>query len=126
MAREDEDFLPIWGLIGSYLHQDMDLDADSVPEVIAHFARDTGEPGKAEILRSMDDFVQRYQSDPEAEFHRRWHGHFLPGSIGQTVPEFFAMVRAIVEDPVCYPRFEPNVERGIVAYNAEIAKRLKL
>jgi hypothetical protein len=106
MANEDEDFVLIGGMIRSYLNQDMDLEAGSVPEAVAQFSGHIDDSQKAELFRSMDDFMQRYEDEAEAEFKRRWGFDFVPKSIGQTVSEFFAMVRAIVEDPTSYHRFE--------------------
>jgi len=48
----------------------------------------------------------------------------VPKSIGQTVRESFDMVRAIVEDPACYHRFEPSVQRSGIAYNRKLSNGL--
>jgi hypothetical protein len=96
------------GLIGSYLHQDMDLEYDSVPEAIAGYARLTEDDRKQQLLREMVEFLHHYHNDIEEAFSKRYWFDFSPKTLGQTVPEFFNMVREIVTDPDSYHRFEAN------------------
>ncbi|GAK71654.1 hypothetical protein RRU01S_19_00590 [Agrobacterium rubi TR3 = NBRC 13261] len=104
----DRDFPALFNLIGNYLHQDMDIEFDSVPEALAGYSRMT-EPGeKHKLVDEMETFLGRYHNDLDGEFSRRYGFDFTPDIIGQTVPEFFDMLRTILDDPESYIRFEPN------------------
>jgi len=102
----DEDFPQIFGIVGAYLHQDMDIDYETVPEALAAYARVIDQAEKQALFAEMTHFLERYHDDPEGEFDRRYGFDFTPSIIGQTVPQFFDMLRAIIADPDSYRRFE--------------------
>lgn len=104
---DTDEFDALAGLIGSYLHQDMDLEYETVPEAIAGYSRVSEASRKEQLLRDMDAFLERYHNSLEAEFAKRYGFDFTPDIIGQSVPEFFDMVRTILADPESYARYEP-------------------
>ncbi|SCX28317.1 hypothetical protein DSM25558_4437 [Agrobacterium sp. DSM 25558] len=108
MTTTEDDFPTIAGLIAGYLHQDMDLEYDSIPEALAGYARFTELQEKQKLLTEMERFSERYHNDLEGEFSKRYWFDFTPDTIGQTVLQFFAMLREILADPECYVRFEPR------------------
>ncbi|NTF06810.1 hypothetical protein G6L37_11620 [Agrobacterium rubi] len=104
----DHDFPTLFSLIGNYLHQDMDIEFDSVPEALAGYSRMTEPDEKHKLLGEMETFLGQYHNDLDGEFSKRYGFDFTPDIIGQTVPEFFDMLRTILDDPENYIRFEPN------------------
>lgn len=107
MIEDDEaEFAPLDQLIRAYLHQDMDMDADTVPEAIANFSRLEGEEFKTMLRNAMARFEMRHHNDLEAEFRQRYAFDFVPDGPGQSVPKFFEMVRTILNEPGSYRRFE--------------------
>ncbi|MCM2442773.1 hypothetical protein HGO34_24020 [Agrobacterium vitis] len=108
MPTMTDDFDALSGLIGSYLHQDMDLEYQSVPAAIAGYARLTEDTRKQQLVQEMHEFLRRYHNDIEGEFSKRYWFDFSPQTLGQTVPEFFDMVRDILTDPDSYHRFLPT------------------
>lgn len=93
-------------LIEGYLHQDMDLIAETVPEAVSKFADTATEERKAGLLADCERFLVDNAENLETAFAKRYWFDFEPEHIGQSVAEFFAMVRAIVADPSVYKRFE--------------------
>ncbi len=109
MTTSEDDFPALSGLVTGYFHQDMDLEYDSIPQALAGYAGFTEGSTKQQLRREMATFLERYHNDLEGEFSRRYWFDFIPEVIGQTVPEFFDMVRTILDDPRSYVRFEsPN------------------
>ncbi|WP_288429349.1 contact-dependent growth inhibition system immunity protein [uncultured Agrobacterium sp.] len=108
MTTSDDDFTALSGLVTGYFHQDMDLEYESIPQALAGYAGLTEESTKQQLRREMETFLERYHNDLEGEFSRRYWFDFTPEVIGQTVPEFFDMVRTILADPESYLRFEPR------------------
>lgn len=103
MANDEFEFLR--QMIGGYLHQDMDLEADSVPEAIAVFARHADAPMRDGVVSDMQSFMQQYHNRAADEFAQRFGRDFTPDEIGQSVGEFFEMVNAILIDPDSYQQF---------------------
>lgn len=103
---EADDLFELDQLIGAYLHQDMDLEAATVPEAIDRYARINDERTKTGLVRAMDLFLHRFHNDLHAEFARRYRYDFMPEELGLDVPGFFDMVRAILTDPAAYRRYE--------------------
>ncbi len=101
----DQQFYFLGQMIGGYLHQDMDLEADSVPEAISIFAARADTASRDGVLADMADFLQKYHNRAAEEFASRFGHDFVPEEIGQTVGEFFEMVTAIIEDPSVYTRY---------------------
>jgi hypothetical protein len=101
----DTQFYFLGQLIGGYLHQDMDLEADSVPEAVSVFAEKADAASRAGVLADMADFLQQYHNRADEEFASRFGHDFLPGEIGQTLGEFFEMTAAIIENPSVYTRY---------------------
>lgn len=110
MTRDDGDFHQIGQMIGGYLHQDMDLIAGSVPEALAVFARETDAASHAALKAEFDLFLARHHNDAQNEFRRRYGHDFTPDDLGQTVPEFFAMTRSILDDPSNWRRYDAAEE----------------
>ncbi|SCX28324.1 hypothetical protein DSM25558_4439 [Agrobacterium sp. DSM 25558] len=108
MNITDDEFPALSGLLGNYFHQDMDLEFDSDAEAIAEYANVTAEPRKRQLLGEMAAFMERYHNDLEGELSRRYQLDVGPHPTGQTVPEFFEMIRAIIADPKSYVRFHPH------------------
>lgn len=54
----------------------------------------------------MTAFLATHGADADAVFHALYWFDFDPKDIGQTVAEFFDMVRAILASPDAYRRFE--------------------
>lgn len=106
MNTIDDDFPALSGLLGNYFHQDMDLEFDSEAEAIAEYAKVTAEPRKRQLLDDMEAFLERHHNDLDGELARRYQLDVGPNETGQTVPEFFDMIRAIIADPESYVRFE--------------------
>jgi len=102
------DFDGLGQLIGGYLNQDMELWAETVPEAISIYARETGSAAHNELYREMDLFLKQYDTQLEEKFKKRYWFDFTPDDIGQTVPEFFAMVRTIIANPDCYRQYETD------------------
>ncbi|MBB3953032.1 contact-dependent growth inhibition system immunity protein [Aureimonas jatrophae] len=103
---EADDLFELDQLIRAYLHQDMELEAASVPEAIGRYARLNDERTKASLAAAMDLFLHRFHNDLHAEFARRYRYDFMPDELGLDVPGFFQMVRAILADPAAYRRYE--------------------
>ena len=101
-----DDFPEITQMIGGYLHQDMDLVADSVPGAIAVYAGDCAPETRAAVKTEMAAFLKRFHNQAEDEFARRWGRDFSPREIDQTVETFFAMVADILEDPAKAASYE--------------------
>jgi len=106
MSTVSDDFPALFSLIGNYLHQDMDIEFDTVPQALAGYSRVTEPDKKHQLLDEMETFLGRYHNDLEGEFSRRYWFDFTPDIIGQTVPEFFQMLKTILDDPDSYQRFE--------------------
>lgn len=106
MTSIHEDFPALSGLIAGCLHQDMDMEYDTVPQALAGYARLTEPDEKQKLLDDMKAFLERHHNDLEGEFSRLYWFDFTPNTIGQTVPEFFDMLRTILDDPESYVRFD--------------------
>ncbi|NTF31223.1 contact-dependent growth inhibition system immunity protein [Rhizobium skierniewicense] len=101
----DDEFPALFGLFGSYFHQDMDLEYDSEEEAIADWAQFASAEEKQQLLFEMTAFLERYHNDLEGEFTRRFHLGIGPEPVGLTVPAFFNLIRTVV-DPERYRRLE--------------------
>lgn len=95
----DTEFDGLNHLVWAYLHQDMDLEADTVPEEAAIHARVGGEAAGNALRAAMQLFEMRYHNDLEDEFKRRFWFDFDPEQGGLSITEFFDMVRSILVDP---------------------------
>lgn len=105
MTCDEGDFVLLGQMIGGYLHQDMDLIAETVPEAIAEYSRDATPETKRRLAAELELFLARHHNDAEAEFRRRYGHDFTPDELGQSVPEFFAMTREILDDPARWRRY---------------------
>ena len=112
MSDVDENFYELGQMIGAYLHQDMDLIADSVPGAIAAYAREASEGTKDALNHEMDRFVEKFHDRAEIEFAARYGGDFTPDEIGQSVAEFFDMVKLILVSPTGFEAFESSRSKG--------------
>ena len=101
----EQAFYNLGQMIGGYLHQDMDLEADSVPEAISVFAGKADTATRQAVITEMRAFLQQYHNRAAEEFATRWGHDFEPREIGQSVDEFFDMVTAILADPSVYIRY---------------------
>jgi hypothetical protein len=101
----NQDFYFLGQMIGGYLHQDMDLEADSVPEAISIFARKADAATREGVRTDMKTFLDRYPNQAGEEFATRFGHDFAPEEIGQSVSDFFDMVTAILDNPASYSRY---------------------
>ncbi|TDK39685.1 hypothetical protein E2F50_06165 [Rhizobium deserti] len=101
----NQDFYFLGQMIGGYLHQDMDLEADSVPEAISIFAGKADAATLEGVQVDMKTFLERYHNQAEEEFAKRFGHDFVPGEIGQSVGQFFAMVTTILDNPASYSSY---------------------
>lgn len=92
-------------MIGGYLHQDMDLEADSVPEAIAIFAGEAGASTRAGVVSDMQRFLETYDNRLAEEFASRFGRDFTPDEIGQSVSAFFDMVAVLLDDSAAYTKY---------------------
>lgn len=99
-----DDFGSLANMMNSYLGQDMELIAPTVPAAIAEFVRTSSQCEREDVLNNMDQFMQRYREGADAEFAQRWDRAYTPEN--QTLAEFFALIREIFADPECYKRWE--------------------
>ncbi len=104
----EDEFPALFGLLGNYFHQDMDLEFGSEAEAIAEYANVTAEPRKQQLLGEMAAFMDRYHNDLEGELSRRYQLDVGPHPTGQTAHAFFDMIRAIIADPKSYVGFHPR------------------
>lgn len=93
-------------LIGAYFHQDVDLEAATIPEVLHSFTRSTWEEDQRRLAAELDRFEAEHRGDLDAAFRRVFDAEVDPVPRGGDVAAFFAMVRAILADPESYRRFE--------------------
>lgn len=106
MDDENDGLFALDQLIGAYLHQDMDLDAATVPEAIGRYSRVNDDATKIALETAMDRFQQRFDNDLHGEFDRRYGRDFMPDELGMNVTEFFDMVRVLLAEPGSYRQFE--------------------
>ncbi len=105
MANKEE-FEEIDRLIGAYLNQDLHEFYGSVGEAVADKVRHSHTGDNNRLAEETALFESRYHNDLEAEFKRRYGFDFTPAANGQTVMEFFDMVRRIIADPENYAAFD--------------------
>lgn len=106
MQETNDAFRALDILIHAYFHQDMDLEAGSVPEAVANLARVEAHGFQSELRSAMARFELRYHNALEDAFMQRYQYDYLPDGPGQSVSGFFNMVRAILDDPEGYRAFE--------------------
>lgn len=90
---------PLAQFLHGTFHQDMDLEADTVPEAVAAFARREGPGTHEDLKRAMAEFERRHHNRLDDAFHAAFSPDFSPLEGGRNVAAFFAMVRDILEDP---------------------------
>lgn len=95
----DDDLLALDQLVRAYLHQDMELEAASVPEAIGLYARLNDAQTKIDLHAAMEHFLHRFHNDLHGAFERRYGFDFMPDELGLDVPDFFTLVRVILADP---------------------------
>lgn len=100
-----QDFYHLGQMIGGYLHQDMDIEANNVPEAIAVFACKSDPVTRNAVLEEMHAFSERFHNRVGEEFAVQYGHDFEPKDIGQSVGEFFDMVAVILADPTTYTRY---------------------
>ncbi|MDP9837058.1 type IV secretory pathway TraG/TraD family ATPase VirD4 [Neorhizobium huautlense] len=100
-----QDFHFLAQMIGGYLHQDMDLEADSVPEAISVFAGKADASTRAGVMSDMQRFLETYDNRLAEEFASRFGHDFTPDEIGQSVGAFFDMVTVLLDDPAAYTKY---------------------
>jgi len=91
-----EEYMELSSLLTFELGQDREP-SDSVPFILAEFARSTSQEEKDKLFREMDQFTERFHNCLD-EALLRWFGG---GSI-----KLFDMIRAIVNDPDSYKQFD--------------------
>ncbi len=111
MMSDDEPLEELDQLIRAYLHQDMELDAPGVPQAIARFSRLNDAVTKEKLEAAMQEFSRRYHNNAEAVFEQRYGDDFVPAELGQSVEQFFQMVRELLVDPESHVRFDGTSPR---------------
>ncbi|WFR98756.1 contact-dependent growth inhibition system immunity protein [Rhizobium tumorigenes] len=92
-------------MMGSCFHQDMDLEAETVPEAVALYARGlSADAGKA-LQAEIDSFRQQHPADLDEAFLQAFGDDLDPSDAGFGTEEFLRMVDAVVEDPAALRQF---------------------
>lgn len=121
--NEENNFHELDQLIRAYLHQDMELDASTVPEAIGRYAKINDDGTKQRLCEDMTHFLERYKDNLHGEFERRYGFDFMPEELGMDAPQFFEMVCAILADPAIFRRYETRSGAWIGnADNARVAR----
>jgi hypothetical protein len=95
-------------MIGGYLHQDMEIEADSVPEAISIFASKADTATRRGVEVDMKKFLERYRDQADEKFANCFGHDFVPAEIGQSLDEFFAMVTVILDDPAAFLHYQSH------------------
>jgi len=103
--HEQQEYPALAHLMLAYLHQDRDMEADTIPEVIANYARSHA-ADREQLLRDMEEFTQRFRDCLNEAFVKWWQLHIEMGKNPKTAVQFFDMIRSIVANPEGYWRFE--------------------
>lgn len=112
MLPPEHNFFTLDQFIGANFHQDVDLLADTIPEVIAQYATAADDSLKRKLLDEIAAFEAQYHSDLKQSFVRVFNLEYEINPAGDDVTGFFAMVRAILADPTVYPRYEQGKDFG--------------
>ena len=92
-------------MMGDCFHQDMDLEAETVPEAVALYVRRlTGEAGRS-LQTDIDNFQQQHADDLNSAFLRAFGDDLDPRDAGLSVGDFLRMVYALVDDPASFRQF---------------------
>ncbi|EIZ80207.1 hypothetical protein WSK_1241 [Novosphingobium sp. Rr 2-17] len=103
--RADPPFRFLTAMMGHCFHQDMDLEAETVPEAVALYVRGlTGEAGRA-LQTDIENFQQQHADDPDAPFLRAFGDDLDPREVGLSVSDFLRMVEALVDHPASFRQF---------------------
>ncbi|WP_285405756.1 contact-dependent growth inhibition system immunity protein [Luteibacter sp. ME-Dv--P-043b] len=101
----DLPFPSLAAMMGHCFHQDMDLEAETVPEAVAQYVRGlTGEAGRA-LQADIESFRQQHADDLNAAFLRAFGDDLDPREVGLSVGDFLKMVEALVDYPASFRQF---------------------
>jgi len=106
MIQPGEPFFTLDQFLGAHFHQDMDLFGDSVPEVVAVFARAADEDVRRQLEEDMSQFEAQHHNDLHRAFVRVLAPELDLAATDREVTDVFAMVRAILADPSVYTAYE--------------------
>jgi len=104
-SRKQQEYPALARLMLAYLHQDRNMETDTIPEVIANYARSHA-ADREQLLRDMEEFTQRFRDCLNEAFVKWWQLHIEMGKNPKTAVQFFDMIRSIVANPEGYWRFE--------------------
>jgi len=106
MLSQDHEFAAIDQFVGGYFHQDVDLEASTIPEVAFQHANGLWEAQRVQLREALNLVEARHRNDLHEAFYRTFSIDVDPVMQGQDVAAFFAMVRAILADPSVYTQYE--------------------
>jgi len=108
MADINKEYPSLSNLMLAHLNPDWDMEANSIPEVIANYARIATQARRDQLFRDIDAFIKRFRDNLNAAFVEWWELHIETARPPKTALEFFDMIRAIVTDPECYKQYEDS------------------
>lgn len=89
-------------MMGHCFHQDMDLEAETVPEAVAMYARGLPGAAKRALQADIDRFRGQHPDNLDGAFLRAFGDDLDPREVGFGVADFLRMVEAVVEDPASF------------------------
>jgi CdiI immunity protein len=92
-------------LMGSCFHQDMDLEAETVPEAVALYTRGLSEADASALRAEIGDFLQKHSSDLEDAFLQRFAEDLDPRDVGLSIADFLRMIDRLIKDPAAFRSF---------------------
>ncbi len=103
--KTDPAFPALAAMMGNCFHQDMDLEAETVPEAVALYGRGLPTDAVRTLQADIDSFRQRNAEDLDGAFLLAFGDDLDPRDAGFSVDDFLRMVGAVVEDPASFRQF---------------------
>ncbi|PCE31092.1 contact-dependent growth inhibition system immunity protein [Burkholderia ubonensis] len=91
-----QEYPRLFTILGSYLGQDSDLWGATFDEIIACYKSESTDAERAELLREIDLFEERYRSNLDEVFLEAYGHDFNPKLWGFTTVSFFDALRRIL------------------------------
>jgi len=92
-------------MMGSCFHQDMDLEAETIPEAVALYARGLSAAEGSMLRAEIDRFRQRHADDLDDAFLQAFGDDLDPRDAGFSTGDFLLMVEALVQEPGTFRQF---------------------
>ncbi|MEM7497549.1 MAG: contact-dependent growth inhibition system immunity protein [Pseudomonadota bacterium] len=92
-------------LIGGYMHQDMDIEYDSISDAVAGFAEIALPQERAGVKNDLERLSRRHNEEPDV-FHEYFGADLDLAAIGVSFEDFAAMVIRVVDDPAAAKDFD--------------------